>query len=143
CCQKRDGEQWTVHRHQNQCTDEKNCCQQSANSLLDGKLANLPRTIEPALNVTCPATREISHWKGEKLPAQEIENHCVKSYSRKGQQIFLGQSGELHEDDGRDQAEQDRLQEPDIVFENDPIEHHPVVALPVHYCRQGHKWEIA
>jgi hypothetical protein len=68
---------------------------------LHGKLADLPRTLEPALDIACPTTREISHRQGKKFSTQKIENYRIESHGRKGQQIFLDESGELHENDRR------------------------------------------
>ena len=92
--------------------------------MLHGELANLSRTVQPALNVACPATREISHRQGEKFPAQEIEHRRIKAHCGKGDQIFLGEGGELHEDERGEHPEQDRFQQADVVFDNDLVNDH-------------------
>ena len=83
-----------------------------------------PRTVEPALNVACSTAREISHRQRQKFPAQEIENCRIKTHGRKGQQIFLRQSGELHKDECGEHAEQNCLQQADVVFDNDLVDDH-------------------
>jgi hypothetical protein len=76
------------------------------------------------LNIACPTAREISHRQGKKFPAEEIENGRIEAHRRKGQQIFLRQGGELHEDERREHAKQDCLQKADVVFDNDLIDDH-------------------
>ena len=91
---------------------------------MHGKLSNLPCTLKPALNVACPTACEIGHRQGKELPAQEVENGRIESNGRKRQQIFLGESGELHKDDRGEHAEQDSLQQAEVVFDDDLIDHH-------------------
>ncbi len=88
------------------------------------ELAHLPGAVEPTLNVACPPAGEISHRQGEKFSAKKIENRRIEPHRGESEQIFLRQGRELHEDERREHPEQNGLQQPEIVFHDDPVHDH-------------------
>src|SRR5439155_23477108 len=98
--------------------------EQGTDPVLHRELADLPSTVEAPLNVAGTPAGKIAHRQREKLPAQKVENGCIQSNGGEGEQVFLRDRRHLNKDDCTEHAEDDRLEETDIVFNDDLVDHH-------------------
>src|SRR5260370_7057379 len=61
---------------------------------------------------------------GKSFQNQEDKHRRIKAHCCKGDQIFLCEGGELHEDEHGEHPEQNGLQQTDVVFDNDLVHDH-------------------
>src|SRR5678816_786403 len=92
--------------------------------MLDGELADLTCSIEPALNIARPPAGKITHRQREKLPAEKIENCGIEPHRSKSEQIFLCDRCQLHKNDRGEHAEDDDLEKTEIILDNYLVDHH-------------------